>query len=98
MENLPPEIIINSIFKYLNEIDILNCSVALLGTRNEEFVTQTYLKDQLKILASLDVNLNKSIKNCGWSQECQDIKLIVRIYKEFKPELPSMYLLFLKKN
>ena len=97
MENLPPEIMLN-IFEYLNEIDIFNCSVALLGTRNEEFVTQTCLKDQLKILASLDVNLNKSIKNCGWSQECKDVKLIVRIHKEFKPKLPSMYLLILQKN
>ena len=69
MENLLPEIINYYIFKYLNDIDILNCSVALLGTRNEEFVVHTYLKDQLKILASLDVNLNKSIKNCEFKPE-----------------------------
>ena len=60
MENLPPEIILN-IFKYLNEIDIFNCSVALLGTRNGEFVTQTYLKPQLKIYACLDLDLKKSL-------------------------------------
>ena len=89
MENLPPEIIINSIFKYLNEIDILNCSIALIGTRNEGFVTQTYLKPQLKIYACLDLNLKKSLENVGWSQECQDSKLIAKLWKDFKPFLPG---------
>ena len=88
MENFPPEIILN-IFEYLNEIDILNCSVALLGTRNGEFVTQTYLKPQLKIYACLDLNLKRSLKNAGWSQECQDSKLIAKLWKDFKPFLPG---------
>ena len=89
MENLLPEIIINSIFKYLNEIDILNCSIALIGTRNEGFVTQTYLKPQLKIYACLDPNLKKSLKNAGWYSECQDTKLIGNLWKKFEPSLPG---------
>ena len=91
IENLPQELIDNcvaeepSIFKYLNETDILNCSVALIGTRYEEYVTQIYLKPQLKIFATLDVHLKESLENEGWFQECQDIKLIARLWKEFKP-------------
>ena len=91
IENLPLELIDNSIaeepsiFKYLNETDILNCSVALAGTRFEQYVTQKFLRPQLNIFASLDVHLKESLENEGWLQECQDIKLIARLWKEFKP-------------
>lgn len=96
IENLPLEIIDNSIaeepsiFNYLNETDILNCSVALAGTIHEKFVTQKFLKPQLKIFAALDLNLKESLKNEGWFEECQDTKLIIRLWKQFKPSLPSM--------
>ena len=98
MENLPLELIDNpiaeepSIFKYLNETDILNCSVALAGTRFEQYVTQKFLKPQLKIFASLP-SLNESLRNEGWFEECQDTKLIVRLWKEFKPSLPGKIIL-----
>ena len=100
IENLPLELIDNSIaeepsiFKYLNGTDILNCSEALAGTRYKEYVTQMYLKPQLNIFASLDLNLKESLKNKGWSEECQDTKLIVRLWKQFKPSLPGMYHFF----
>ena len=99
IENLPQELIDNSIaeepsiFKNLDEIDIINCSEALIGTRYEEYVTQKFLKPQLKKIASLP-SLNESLKNEGWFEECQDTKLIVRLWKEFKPSLPSMYNFF----
>ena len=95
IENLPLELIDNtiaeepSIFKYLNETDILNCSVALAGTRFEQYVTQKFLKPQLETFASLDLNLKESLRNEGWFEECQDTKLIVRLWKEFKPSLPG---------
>ena len=57
----------------------------MIGTRHEAYVTQIYLKPQLKIFASLDVPLKESLENEGWFQECQDIKLIARLWKEFKP-------------
>ena len=91
IENLPLELIDNpiaeepSIFKNLDETDIIKCSEALIGTRHEKYVTQIYLKPQLKIFASLDVHLKESLENEGWFQECQDIKLIARLWKEFKP-------------
>ena len=90
IENLPLELIDNpiaeepSIFKNLNEKDIINCSEALIGTIFEQF-----LKPQLKIFASLDLNLKESLKNEGWFKECEDAKLIVRLWKEFKPSLPG---------
>ena len=99
IENLPLELIDNpiaeepSIFKYLNETDILNCSEALIGTRHEEYVTQKFLKPQLKIFASLDLSLKGSLENEGWFQECQDIKLIARLWKEFKPLKGMNYLI-----
>ena len=95
IENLPLELIDNpfaeepSLFKYiLNETDILNCSEALIGTRHEEYVTQKFLKPQLKIFATLP-SLNNSLKNEGWFEECEDTKLIARLWKEFKPSLPG---------
>ena len=99
IENLPLELIDNpiaeepSIFKYLNETDILNCSVALAGTRFEQYVTQKFLKPQLKIFASLDLNLKESLKNEGWFEECEDTKLIIHLWKEFKPSLPGKIIL-----
>ena len=97
IENLPLELLDNpiaeepSLFKYiLNKTDILNCSEALIGTRHEEYVTQKFLKPQLKIFASLDLNLKESLKNEGWSKECEDTKLIVRLWKEFQPPLPGI--------
>ena len=96
IENLPLELIDNpiaeepSLFKYiLNKTDILNCSEALIGTRHEEYVTQKFLKPQLKIFATLP-SLNNSLKNEGWFEECEDTKLIVRLWKEFKPSLPGI--------
>ena len=96
IENLPLELIDNpiaeepSIFKNLDETDILNCSEALIGTRFEQYVTQKFLKPQLKIFASLDLSLKESLENEGWFKECEDTKLIVRLWKEFKPSLPGI--------
>ena len=99
IENLPLELIDNpiaeepSIFKNLDETDILNCSEDLIGTRFEQYVTQKFLKPQLKIFASLDLSLKGSLENEGWFQECQDIKLIARLWKEFKPLKGMNYLI-----
>ena len=95
IENLPLELIDNqiaeepSIFKYLNETDILNCSVALAGTRFEQYFAQKFLKPQLNNFAALDLNLKESLRNEGWFEECEDTKLIIRLWKEFKPSLPG---------
>ena len=100
IENLPLELIDNpiaeepSIFKNLDETDIINCSEALIGTRHEEYFAQKFLKPQLKIFASLDQNLKESLRNEGWFKECEDTKLIIQLWKELKPCLPSMYLLW----
>ena len=99
IENLPLELLDNpiaeepSIFKNLDETDIINCSEALIGTRHEEFVTQKFLKPQLKIFAAWDLNLKESLRNEGWSEECKDTKLIIHFWKEFKPSLPGKMIL-----
>ena len=99
IENLPQELIDNfvaeepSIFKNLNQTDIINCSIALAGTIHEEFVTQKFLKPQLKIFASLDLNLKENLRNVGWLDECEDTKLIIQLWKEFKPSLPGKIIL-----
>ena len=93
--DLPQELIANSIaeepsiFDYLNHSDKTNFSIALAGTIHEEFVTEKFLKPQLNIFASLDLNLKESLKNEGWSKECEDTKLIVRLWREFQPTLPG---------
>ena len=91
--DLPPEMVEKIIQKFTSIQDVTNCSIALIGTRHEEFVTQNYLKPQLKIFASLDLNLKRSLKNEGWFDECKDTKLIVRLWKEFKPSLPGKIIL-----
>ena len=96
IENLPQELIANSIeeeasiFDYLNPTDKANFSIALAGTIHEKFVTQKFLKPQLNIFASLDLNLKESLRNEGWFEECHDTKLIVRLWKELKPSLPGI--------
>ena len=75
--DLPPEMVEMIFQKITATQDVENCSIALAGTRHEEFVTQNYLKPQLKIFASLP-SLKESLKNEGWFEECQDTKLIVR--------------------
>ena len=105
IENLPIELVDNSIeeepsiFKnFNNETDIINCSEAFIGTRYEEYVTQKFLKPKMKIFATLP-SFNESLKNEGWFEECQDIKLIVRLWKKFKPSsLQSMYHFLLSKQ
>ena len=86
--DLPPEILEMVFQKFTATQDVENCSIALAGTRHEEFVTQNYLKPQLKIFASLP-SLNESLRNEGWFEECQDTKLIVRLWREFQPCLPG---------
>ena len=99
IENLPLELIDNpiaeepSIFKNLDETDIIKCSEALIGTRHEEYLAQKFLKPQLKIFASLDLSLKESLENEGWFKECEDTKLIGRLWKEFKPCLPGKIIL-----
>ena len=96
IENLPQELIANSIteepsiFDYLNDSDKTNFSIAMAGTIHEEYVTQKFLKPQLNSFASLDLNLKRSLRNEGWFEECQDTKLIVRLWKEYKPSLPGI--------
>ena len=93
--DLPPEMVEKIIQKFTSTQDVINCSIALVGTRHEEFVTQNYLKSQLKIFASLDLNLKRSLKNEGWFEECEDTKLIIHLWKEFKPSLPGKIILYL---
>ena len=94
--DLPPEMVEMIFQKITATQDVENCSIALAGTRHEQFVTQNFLKPQLKIFASLP-SLNESLKNEGWFEECQDTKLILRLFKEYKPILPSMYHFFSKQ-
>ena len=67
-----------------------------MGTRYEEFVTQKFSKPQLEIFASLDLNLKESLRNEGWSKECEDTKLIIHLWKEFKASLSGKIILDLK--
>ena len=91
--DIPPELVENIIQKFTANQDVENFSIALAGTRHEEFVTHKFLKLQLKNFATLP-SLNVSLKNEGWFEECQDTKLILRLFKEYKPILPSMYHFF----
>ena len=88
--DLPPEMVEKIIQKFTTTQDVTNCSIALVGTRHEKFVMENILKPQLKIFASLDLNLKRSLKNEGWFEECQDTKLIVRLWKEYKSFLPGI--------
>ena len=91
--DLPPEILEMVFQNFTSTKDVENFSIALAGTRHEEFVTHKFLKLQLKNFATLP-SLNVSLKNEGWFEECQDTKLILRLFKEYKPILPSMYHFF----
>ena len=83
-EVLPIELV-NMIMEYLNNIDIINCSIALIKTKHKGFVLHQFLKPQLRILTSLDFNLKKSLENEGWFNECSDTELFMKLWKKFKP-------------
>ena len=88
--DLPPEIV-EKIFQKITATQyVSNCSIALVGTRHEEFVMRKFLKPQLKIFASLDLNLNKFLRNEGWFQECQNTKLTIKLWKQLKSFLPGI--------
>ena len=87
--DLPPEMVEMIFQKFTATQDVGNFSIALVGTRHEKFVMEDFLKPQLKIFASLDLTLKESLKNEGWFEECEDTKLIVRLWKEFQPTLPG---------
>ena len=89
---LPPEMVEKIIQNFTSIQDVGNFSIALVGTRHEKFVMENFLKPQFKIFASLDLTLKESLKNEGWFEECEDTKLIVRLWKEFKPSLPGKIL------
>ena len=86
--DLPPEMVEMIFQKFTSTQDVQNCSIALIGTRHEEYFAQKFLKPQLKIFASLP-SLNESLRNEGWFKECEDTKLIVRLWREFQPSLPG---------
>ena len=90
--DLPPEMVEMIFQKFTSTQDVENFSIALAGTRHEQFVTQNFLKPQLKIFASLP-SLNESLRNEGWFEECHDTKLIIHLWKEFKPSLPGKIIL-----
>ena len=94
--DLPPEILEMVFQNFTSTQDVTNCSIALVGTRHEKFVMENFLKPQLKNFATLP-SLNESLRNEGWFEKCQDTKLIVRLLKEHKPILPSMYHFFSKQ-
>ena len=87
--DLPPEMVEKIIQKFTSIQDVINCSIALVGTRHEEFVTQKFLKPQLKTFASLDLNLKVFLRNEGWFEECEDTNLIITLWREFQPSLPG---------
>ena len=91
--DLPPEMVEKIIQKITSPQDVGNFSIALVGTRHEKFVMGDFLKPQLKIFASLDLNLKESLRNGGWFEECEDTKLIVRLWREFQPSLPGKIIL-----
>ena len=91
--DLPPEMVEKIFHKFTSPQDVTNFSLALVGTRHEKFVMGDFLKPQLNIFASLDLNLKESLKNEGWFEECEDKKLIIRLWKEFKPSLPGKIIL-----
>ena len=95
--DLPPEMVEKIIQKFTSTQDVTNCSIALVGTRHEKFVMENFLKPQLKNFATLP-SLNESLRNEGWFEECQDTKLILRLFKEYKPILPSMYHFFFQNS
>ena len=88
--DLPREILEMIFKRFTATQDVGNCSIALVGTIHEEFVMERFLKPQLEIFASLDINLNKSLKKEGWFKECHDTKSIVRLWKKFKPSIPGI--------
>ena len=81
IQDLPDEVI-GLILKYLNRSDIASCSATC--QRWNQIIPQLIYGPYLRKKAKNNEDLNKILKVQGWTKDCSDHDLIVKLYKKHK--------------
>ena len=82
IENLPPEILL-CLLKYLSLSDILNFYQAY--NLWHELIAQFFMKPQMIALTAIDSELKKLFLEEGWTENCNDLSLIMALWEKYKP-------------
>ena len=82
IENLPPEIVL-CLLKYLSLSDILNFYQAY--NLWHELIARFFMKPQIIALTAIDSELRKLFLEEGWTENCNDLSLIMTLWEKYKP-------------
>ena len=82
IENLPPEIVL-CLLKYFSLSDILN--LYHVYDQWQELIAQFFLKPQMIALTAIDSDLKKIFLDEGWTENCNDLSLIMSLWEKYKP-------------
>ena len=80
IESLPVEVLID-IFEQLSLKDALTCSRVCRKWKN--LVAQFLLASFLRKIAKSSESINANFHEEGWTENCEDVDLIINVYNKF---------------
>ena len=89
--DLPPEVLL-VIFKHLTIQEMEN--ISLTCVKFKKFVAEFYFGPRLKSFSRLDDDFRFKLIDSNWTEDCDNIDLIMRLHKKFKPH-KSKFLKFI---
>ena len=84
-----PELPLISIFKYLNLIDIENCS--LVYKKWERLIARDFYQKHFRIISKLNNEFKKELYKKGWTENCNNIELILSLWEILQPYRGGKY-------
>ena len=78
-----PELALINIFKYLSLKEVENCYLACPKWKN--IIGLDFFQPHLRLVSSLLFEMKKSFYLTGWTEDTQNVELILKIWKEFRP-------------
>ena len=79
-----PELALIKIFKYLSLNEVENCCISCPKWKN--VVALDFFQPHLRLVSSLFFEMRKSFYlTGGWTEDTQNVELILKIWKEFRP-------------
>ena len=89
-----PELALINIFKYLSLNEVENCYLACPKWKN--IIGLDFFQPHLRLVSSLHFEMKKSFYLTGWTEDTQNVELILKIWKEFRPFRGVIW--FFKRN
>ena len=78
-----PELALIKIFKYLSLNEVENSYMACPKWKN--VVALDFFQPHLRLFSSLHFEMRKSFYLAGWTEDTQNVELILKIWREFRP-------------